>query len=337
MKKPIISIIIVLLFAISIFCFEPITSQAQSTVGTVTINYDGSITPETASIQQIGNMYKLTESIKTKITLKIDKSDTIFDGNGFTIGNGDFGRIVIESAKNVTVKNFIISTGWTDCMVVHNSSNILIENNTLIGGQDQFGQKNGVALIDCSSVKINGNKIQDSMCGIYLRGSKDNIITRNIVQAKSSWTWGNYPAAIMIDLRYMEEIVYASGSSNNLIYNNVFMSNGNLTAINGTPNNSWDNGKIGNYWGDYLTKYPNAVEVGISGIGDTAYVINANNIDHYPLMSPVFEFETTPTPSSSPAPTPTPSVPELSWLVIVPLLFLVFSIAVVFRRRQKIG
>jgi hypothetical protein len=33
-------------------------------------------------------------------------------------------------------------------------------------------------------------------------------------------------------------------------------------------------------------------------------------------------------------PTPTPTVPELSWLVIVPLLLSVFSVAVIFRRRK---
>ncbi len=100
-------------------------------------------------------------------------------------------------------------------------------------------------------------------------GCKDNVIAGNTIQAVSSWTWGNYPSAIMIDLRYLEETVYSSGSSNNLIYNNAFIGNRNLTEIFGTSSNSWDNGKIGNYWGNYLTKYPNAVEVDSSGIGNT--------------------------------------------------------------------
>ena len=50
-----------------------------------------------------------------------------------------------------------------------------------------------------------------------------------------------------------------------------------------------------NYWGDYLTRYPNAKEVGSSGIGNTPYVFStAQNgsetiyyQDNHPLMKPV--------------------------------------------------
>jgi len=51
--------------------------------------------------------------------------------------------------------------------------------------------------------------------------------------------------------------------------------------------NTWDDGREGNYWSDYLTRYPNASEVSNTGAGNTAYVINENNVDRHPLMSPV--------------------------------------------------
>jgi hypothetical protein len=43
-----------------------------------------------------------------------------------------------------------------------------------------------------------------------------------------------------------------------------------------------------------------------------------------------------PTPSLNPTPnpTPTPTVPELSWLVIVPLLLSLFSVALIVRHRK---
>lgn len=41
-----------------------------------------------------------------------------------------------------------------------------------------------------------------------------------------------------------------------------------------------------------------------------------------------------PTPTSTQNPTPTPSVPELSWLVIVPLLLSMFAVAVIIRYRK---
>lgn len=61
---------------------------------------------------------------------------------------------------------------------------------------------------------------------------------------------------------------------------------------------TWDNGSIGNYWSDYLEKYPNASEIGATGVGDTPYVIDADNVDRYPLMVPFQQL-----PASTPQPT----------------------------------
>jgi hypothetical protein len=55
--------------------------------------------------------------------------------------------------------------------------------------------------------------------------------------------------------------------------------------IAGNPNN-WDNGIEGNYWSDYTTRYNNVSEIANTGVGNTPYFINENNIDHYPLLAP---------------------------------------------------
>jgi len=62
---------------------------------------------------------------------------------------------------------------------------------------------------------------------------------------------------------------------------------------------------MGNYWSDYLAKYPNASEVGNTGIGDTPYVIDEDNVDHYPLMYP-YDVENDAIAFPTPEPTPTP-------------------------------
>ncbi len=118
---------------------EPIIAQSQSLHGQVFLNSDGSISPKTTLIQQTGNTYKLIDNINTQITITLQKSKIVFDGNGHVVGNGIVGRIVFESVENVTVKNLNVNTGWVDCIVGYNSSNIIIQNNTLNGGQDQFG------------------------------------------------------------------------------------------------------------------------------------------------------------------------------------------------------
>jgi hypothetical protein len=47
--------------------------------------------------------------------------------------------------------------------------------------------------------------------------------------------------------------------------------------------NSWDAGypSGGNYWSDY-----SGVDSNLDGIGDTPYVIDSSNVDHYPLVRP---------------------------------------------------
>jgi hypothetical protein len=83
---------------------------------------------------------------------------------------------------------------------------------------------------------------------------------------------------------------------------NLDFSSPNLVSSSAYSQNIWDDDNIGNYWSDY------------NGKGD--YFIDANNVDHYPLVQ---------------QPNPSPNVPEMSWLVIVPLLCSLFSVAVLIR------
>jgi len=71
-------------------------------------------------------------------------------------------------------------------------------------------------------------------------------------------------------------------SSNNSFYHNTFINNSRqVESLNST--NVWDNGypSGGNYWSDYSGRDANG-----DGIGDTPYVIDAGNVDRYPLMRP---------------------------------------------------
>jgi parallel beta-helix repeat protein len=85
------------------------------------------------------------------------------------------------------------------------------------------------------------------------------------------------------------------GASDNKIYHNNFIDNKKqvyIDATHGTVVNVWDDGypSGGNYWSDYtgadVKSGPNQDLPRSDSIGDTPYIIDANNVDHYPLMNP---------------------------------------------------
>jgi hypothetical protein len=82
--------------------------------------------------------------------------------------------------------------------------------------------------------------------------------------------------------------------------------------------NTWDNGSMGNYRSDYLTKYPNATQVDSSGIWNTPYVIDANNTDYYPLTVPIAV------------------VPEFPSFLILPLFLIATLLAVIIYKKKAV-
>jgi parallel beta-helix repeat protein len=150
-----------------------------------------------------------------------------------------------------------------------------------------------------NSNNITGNRVVNSYEGIIFNYGENNRLVGNTIENNSNGI--------------------ALYSSNNLVYLNYFI---NDSAFNSEVTNFWDNGSVGNFWSDYQTKYPNATKVDGSGIGNTTYVIDANNIDHYPLM-----------PQAN-IPTPTPSVSEFPLLAILPLFLSVLLAAMILRNRK---
>jgi hypothetical protein len=75
-----------------------------------------------------------------------------------------------------------------------------------------------------------------------------------------------------------ENAVYLFRSLNNRIYHNNFASI-DMEAHCENSTSIWDNCLEGNFWSDY-----NGTDGNQDGIGDTPYVIDENDTDHYPLM-----------------------------------------------------
>jgi parallel beta-helix repeat protein len=92
-------------------------------------------------------------------------------------------------------------------------------------------------------------------------------------------------------------ILLGWGASDNKFYHNNFIGNIQQVYIEtfypvGVYPNFWDDGypSGGNHWSDYVSvdvkSGPSQDLLGSDGIGDTPYIMDADNVDHYPLMNP---------------------------------------------------
>jgi hypothetical protein len=213
---------------------------------TITINSDGSITPATGPINRTGNIYTLTEDILEQ-TILIYRSDIMLEGAGHII------NVPKKSEGNTNYQTIGISLQPdTDTDNVINRKNVIIKNLTVIGSIEIYrGDNCQIEKVTAKNIWIDGNSntIKDSTCGVGLsNNARNNVITRNNIN--SLWV------------------------GNDCYSNKFYLNNFNLTEYPGIFSTiSWDNGDIGNFWSNYTTKYPNAVELGTSGIGNTPYTI----------------------------------------------------------------
>lgn len=304
-KAAIVASILVLLMALSVVCVRPVKAQYQ---GSITINADGSITPSTAPIQQVGNIYTLTSNMSGSIT--VERNNTVVDGNGDTL-KGEFS---MNNVSNMTLKNLTI----TDTAVgieLDDTSNSVIADNTVTDTSVEWylllnGANTGaIEVSGGSSNFIIGNNVVNNYFGLSLSETKNNLIVGNNITDTSN---PNYTEIITSALSF-------SGASHIIFYHNNFINNTYLLEDSEYGDvsisvNIWDDGfpNGGNYWSNYKMLYPNAAEIDNSGIGNMQYFVKPfnyvapssvttseaksywstidaayeNNTDYYPLMEP---------------------------------------------------
>ena len=228
--------------------------------------------------------------------------------------------INIDGSSNMVSDNYVsgnIISGGGWLVQVNGNSNV-IANNTVINGQIGIHIENG------SDNLVTGNCVEGNyFMGIHVFNGNNNRFIDNYV-AFNQGPWDGWGISLSGN-RYHAE--------NNTFFGNTIMNNShNIRVESLTYLNFWDNGHEGNYWGDY-----NGTDSNSDKIGDVSYVINNNNVDHYPLMlrkeipipiaqgpfylpSGMPESSPNPSPpsntSTSPAPTlpsnssPTPAIPK---------------------------
>ncbi len=214
-------------------------------------------------------------------TIEIVCSSVIF--KGFCVRNALSGIEIRGTVENIIQNNIVTNNRigiWilTACRASYGENHIIADN---IVANNMYGLR----LSGCENNKIFGNKIENNTeIGIDLeihptqipegRGSHNNSFFYNNIL-------GN-----QIGVRII-------GKNNKLHHNNFINNTKQVQAlVIESYNNLWDNGypSGGNYWSDYtgvdLYSGPYHNETGSDSIGDSPYVIDANNVDRYPLMNP---------------------------------------------------
>jgi len=216
-------------------------------------------------------------------------SNNSISGNKIT-NNGD--GILLYSSSNNGMSGNNIGQNSGEGIDLESSSNNDISGNNITQNDDD-----GILLEYSSNNGMSGNNITaNSVCGVELDYSSNNSITRNDItqndeegiDLESSSNNGISGNNITANDYYG---IYLGFSYNNTAYHNDFVDNTNQ-AVTYNSTGSWDNGypSGGNYWSNYNGKdlycgpYQNMT--GSDGIGDSPYVIDSNNTDHYPLMQP---------------------------------------------------
>ncbi len=321
-------VLILIVAAFSLLCVSP--SEAQS-FGTVYIRSDGSIEPPTAPIQQFGEVYRLSGNLYNS-PMVLEKNNIVIDGKGYVLEGARSGIALNITCSNVTVRNVQIVNWEVGILGAYNNN--IIRNCSLRGNEKAIA-------IYADNYTVAGNNIANSTWGIRMKGNSIRV-TENQIRNNGVGIWvtsyegysGNTITYNTLEVNDQVTIETDMGGGFEVHHNNFIINSAPNHAIVSTgypavPGNDsgvvlppWDNGEEGNYWSNYAVRYPNATEIGISGIADTPYVINVapNLTDRYPLIrqvnlpvnalptpTPSLNPTTSPTPSSSPSPTTSPS------------------------------
>jgi nitrous oxidase accessory protein len=208
-----------------------------------------------------------------------DSNNDTVDENTFS-SCFDYGVLLGGYCSKSIVRDNVVEHTWYGIGLWNSSYNIVYNNTVEHTGNGTHPVRTfepaGILVYDHSKCnEIIGNRLSNNdWNGVAIAlNSTDNLITDNVVSSSDCCgVW-------------VEE-----NSSRNFFNHNLFNNQKQVHIENAsnTWNDSYPSG--GNYWSDYtgvdVKKGSNQDEAGSDGIGDTPYVIDANNVDHYPLENP---------------------------------------------------
>jgi len=309
-KKASIIVLILVLLTIGMLSLALNIQPAKSEwTGTVYIRADGSVDPPDAPVIIYDNVtYVLTGNITSSADgIVVERDNIVIDGAGYTLqGTGSGKGIDLTGRSNVIIKNMEIKAfNWEGILLYYSSNNKISgnnitnngygikvyysSNNIITGNNITANNEHGIGLGFALNNRIYGNNITaNNWAGIYFYDSSNNntIIGNNITNNVGDGIYMDRAAYNMVVRNNIEENydrgICLLSSSSNIIYHNNLINNTSQVYIENSLN-VWDDGypSGGNYWSNYT-----GVDANGDGIGDTPYVIDADNQDRYPLMHP---------------------------------------------------
>ena len=249
--------------------------------------------------------------------LAINKSINLVGENRKTaIINGmSNGTVVYVGSDNVSISDFKLQysgcscTGYYGVDVGSSRQNISIINNNIFSdstgilvrkGQDihiarnniTFSRDYSIVIEDSIGVQILENSLTDNLNQIEISNSTQMVIVNNKMVNNGNGiaftTSNNNTLAGNIIASNRLYGLYLSQSDYNVIVRNSLQSNGrNVYVRNSTD--YWDDGFEGNYWSNYT-----GADADNDGVGDSPFVLDANNVDHHPLVGLFYSYSAMP-------------------------------------------
>ncbi len=181
------------------------------------------------------------------------------DGNVYTVTGNISGGIQIQKSH-----------------IVLDGAGYAVEGNGEGRGVDlSNGRGQDPSRPEVSNVTVKNLKILNFYYGVDNVNTHGNTFIGNYIEnCENSFWMGGYDSLITYNTLKNASIAINFAGSNNITLNNfVWLSSQQIVD--------------GNYWSDYMARYPDAKEIDNTGVWDTPYAYWENTVDHHPFTKPI--------------------------------------------------